>query len=293
MTAKELWVEARADLDEATEDYRKGAITWAQLNFVRQAEYAAWYEYAHDHQPVVPMNPGLVITSGLFTKEAVEESKDPHKVPIGLVNGNKFVELLLEHEVGVQHVNVTLYRLKLDDLSKNSLNLSLRKLRRPTSDHFFQRWSLDFVSDALGDGRAATMGDDSEQSRPCTPGARRARERHRTSARSVTAYDAALAVFIETGREHYIQVCQANKNMGFTAAQEMPSPSKWQHNAASLWLMTSAKYVASINKNARLVPPWKLSGRPSDGAGKIYLTASLPIGGGVFTHPAFRCSERA
>jgi Restriction endonuclease/EVE domain len=64
---------------------------------------------------------GLLITSGLFTEGAIEESKDPHKIPIALVDGPKLVALLLDHEIGVEHVNVTLYRLSLNDLSKEQL----------------------------------------------------------------------------------------------------------------------------------------------------------------------------
>ena len=64
---------------------------------------------------------GLVVTSGQFTEEAREEAKDPHKARIALIDGSKLVELLLEHELGVEHVNVRLYRLKLNDLSKEKL----------------------------------------------------------------------------------------------------------------------------------------------------------------------------
>jgi restriction endonuclease Mrr len=58
-----------------------------------------------------PHEAGLLITSGLFTKEAEEEAKDANKVPIALVDGPALTELLLDNEIGVEHVNVTLYRL--------------------------------------------------------------------------------------------------------------------------------------------------------------------------------------
>jgi restriction system protein len=64
---------------------------------------------------------GLLVTSGYFTDEAREEANDPRKVPIALIDGLKLTELLLDLEIGVEHVNVTLYRLKLDDLSKEQL----------------------------------------------------------------------------------------------------------------------------------------------------------------------------
>jgi Restriction endonuclease len=64
---------------------------------------------------------GLLITSGLFTEGAAEEAKDPHKVPVALLDCPAFVELPLDHEIGVEHVNVTLHRLSLDNLSKEKL----------------------------------------------------------------------------------------------------------------------------------------------------------------------------
>jgi HJR/Mrr/RecB family endonuclease len=64
---------------------------------------------------------GLLVTSGTFTDGAREEAIDPHKIPIALVDGAKLTELLLDHEIGVEHVNLRLYRLKLEDLSKEQL----------------------------------------------------------------------------------------------------------------------------------------------------------------------------
>ncbi len=64
---------------------------------------------------------GLLVTSGRFTDEAIEEANDPHKVSIALIDGLKLTQLLLDHEIGVEHVNLTLYRLKLDELSKEQL----------------------------------------------------------------------------------------------------------------------------------------------------------------------------
>jgi HJR/Mrr/RecB family endonuclease len=68
-----------------------------------------------------PHEAGLVITSGSFTEPAIEEAKDPHKVPIALVDGRALTQLLLDHEIGVEHVNVTLYRLKLEGLAQEQL----------------------------------------------------------------------------------------------------------------------------------------------------------------------------
>jgi restriction endonuclease Mrr len=64
---------------------------------------------------------GLLVTSGGFTQGAVEEAKEPTKVPIALIDGRKLTELLLDHEIGVRHERVTLYRLELADLSPDQL----------------------------------------------------------------------------------------------------------------------------------------------------------------------------
>jgi len=64
---------------------------------------------------------GLLITSGQITEEAREEANDPHKIPIALIDGYKLTDLLMEHEIGVEHVNVKLYRLTLDDLFRERL----------------------------------------------------------------------------------------------------------------------------------------------------------------------------
>ncbi len=42
-------------------------------------------------------------------------------MPIALIDGHKLTELLLEHEIGVRHEKVTLYRLELADLLPEQL----------------------------------------------------------------------------------------------------------------------------------------------------------------------------
>jgi restriction system protein len=64
---------------------------------------------------------GLLVTSGQFTNGAVAEANDPHKVPITLLNGAQLLELLLLHEIGVEPVHLTYYRLKLNEISKDRL----------------------------------------------------------------------------------------------------------------------------------------------------------------------------
>jgi restriction system protein len=64
---------------------------------------------------------GLLVTSGQFTSGAIAEANDPHKLPITLINGAQLLELLLKHEIGVEAVHLTYYRLKLDEISKDKL----------------------------------------------------------------------------------------------------------------------------------------------------------------------------
>lgn len=64
---------------------------------------------------------GLLVISGVFTKEAIEEAKNQTRVPIALINGTQLTQLLLDHEIGVKHVKKTLYLLRLGDLSLENL----------------------------------------------------------------------------------------------------------------------------------------------------------------------------
>jgi hypothetical protein len=64
---------------------------------------------------------GLLVTSGQFTPAAIAEANDPQKLAITLVNGGQLLEPLLKHEIGVEPVHLTYYRLKLDEISKDRL----------------------------------------------------------------------------------------------------------------------------------------------------------------------------
>ena len=54
---------------------------------------------------------GLVITTSDFTKDAINESKAPNKMPVSLVNGEKLLSLLLKHGIGIKKSSVTVYSL--------------------------------------------------------------------------------------------------------------------------------------------------------------------------------------
>ena len=52
---------------------------------------------------------GLVITTSDFTKDAVQESKAPNKMPVSLVNGEKLLKLLIKHGVGIKKETVEVF----------------------------------------------------------------------------------------------------------------------------------------------------------------------------------------
>ena len=57
---------------------------------------------------------GLVITTSDFTKEGVTEAIAPNKMPVALVNGDKLLELLLAHEIGVRKELMPVYSIDAD-----------------------------------------------------------------------------------------------------------------------------------------------------------------------------------
>jgi hypothetical protein len=68
---------------------------------------------------------GLLATSGAFTSQAIEDASDPHRAPITLLDGAKLAQLMMDNQLGVEHGYVTLYRLKLEDLSAENLTSRL------------------------------------------------------------------------------------------------------------------------------------------------------------------------
>jgi len=54
---------------------------------------------------------GLVITTSEFTKDGICEASAANKMPVALVNGDKLIDLLFEHEIGVRKVQVPVYSL--------------------------------------------------------------------------------------------------------------------------------------------------------------------------------------
>jgi hypothetical protein len=61
---------------------------------------------------------GVVITTSRFTKDAIAEASASGKAPIGLVDGPKLVDLLLEQGIGVEKRAMSTWRLDTDALSE-------------------------------------------------------------------------------------------------------------------------------------------------------------------------------
>ena len=59
---------------------------------------------------------GLIITTSSFTKDAVSEADASGKAPISLIDGERFVELLIEKQIGVRKRAVPLLELNIGEL---------------------------------------------------------------------------------------------------------------------------------------------------------------------------------
>jgi hypothetical protein len=64
---------------------------------------------------------GLIVTSGRFTPAAEEEAKDPTKTPIALMNGSRFVNLLLEFGIGARQKTYKVYSIEPSTLLLENL----------------------------------------------------------------------------------------------------------------------------------------------------------------------------
>ena len=58
-----------------------------------------------------PHEQGLIITLSRFTPDARAEAAAANRTPIGLVNGDRLLDLLMENEIGVTQKRVTIYEL--------------------------------------------------------------------------------------------------------------------------------------------------------------------------------------
>lgn len=55
---------------------------------------------------------GLIITTSDFSKGALKEANQPNKTPVGLMNGEKLVSLLMEYNIGVRRMSHDLFELE-------------------------------------------------------------------------------------------------------------------------------------------------------------------------------------
>jgi restriction endonuclease Mrr len=53
---------------------------------------------------------GLIISTAEFTRQAVEEAAAVGRAPIGLVGGNQLAELCMKNSIGVETMNIPIYR---------------------------------------------------------------------------------------------------------------------------------------------------------------------------------------
>jgi hypothetical protein len=70
---------------------------------------------------LTPHQAGLVITSGRFANNAIEEAQASGRQRIALVDGARLAQLLIEHDIGTRKRNVTIYTLAAEDYSLTSL----------------------------------------------------------------------------------------------------------------------------------------------------------------------------
>ncbi len=63
---------------------------------------------------------GTIITLGTFAKGCKEAALYPGAAPITLIDGNKLIELMIKHEVGVKKQSHTVYELDVDQLGRAS-----------------------------------------------------------------------------------------------------------------------------------------------------------------------------
>lgn len=63
---------------------------------------------------------GLVITTSDFTKDGVVEASAPGKIPVALVNGDKLLDLLFAHEIGVCRSEMPVYALDTEYFENES-----------------------------------------------------------------------------------------------------------------------------------------------------------------------------
>lgn len=65
---------------------------------------------------LLPNQRGIFVTTSRFTRQAVQEANAIGKVPISLIDGEQLLDLMFEHEIGVDSKEHRIYELNYDDL---------------------------------------------------------------------------------------------------------------------------------------------------------------------------------
>ena len=76
-----------------------------------------------------PHERGLIITLSGFTRDAVADATSETRMPISLVDGDRLLDLLIEHDIGVIRRKVTVY--ELDEEASPSMPRRRKKKRSP------------------------------------------------------------------------------------------------------------------------------------------------------------------
>ena len=96
---------------------------------------------------------GLVITTSDFTRSAKDEARAPNKMPVSLVNGDKLLDLLLKHEVGVEKKEAIVYSIDEDYFT----NVEESKQVKVDSSKNRGLWPLPGGADSYVDSLFATL----------------------------------------------------------------------------------------------------------------------------------------
>jgi HJR/Mrr/RecB family endonuclease len=65
---------------------------------------------------------GLIVTAGTFTASAITEAQEPGKVPIGLIDGAKLLDIMVQHRIGVEEKSFPALSLVPETLSIENLS---------------------------------------------------------------------------------------------------------------------------------------------------------------------------
>ena len=99
----------------------RGTLVVGDVVRIRMAvQVKKWKLKNHIHSPIVQQvrgslgahEQGLIITTSNFSTGAVGEAAQADKTPIALMDGEQFVTLLMEHNIGVERANPDLFELE-------------------------------------------------------------------------------------------------------------------------------------------------------------------------------------